>query len=355
MNIVFRADASLTIGTGHVSRCLTLAESLKRRGAHITFICATGSPAFVPRLAEVADAIIELPHLAAEVEGSSDDTWLTVLSEIDAKATIAALGGRPVDWLVVDHYGIDASWESQLRPFVDRVMVIDDLANRRHDCDALLDQNLYADMNERYLGMVPHQCKLYLGPDYAILRNEFTSLRCCVNVRTGPAKNLLLAFGGVDSANATGLVLDGISTLNLDNVEVNVVIGAKHPFSNNISAVCARHDYRLHVQTAKMAQLIAEADIAIGAGGASTWERATLGLPTLTVVTAPNQLVSAQYLDELGISPLLGIASELTPETVRTRIAAFLADASAMSTASRRSLAITSKRSDPSSIIMNTQ
>ncbi len=307
MNIVFRADASLTIGTGHVSRCLTLAESLKRRGAHITFICAAGSPAFIPRLTEVADAVIELPHLAAEVEGSSDDTWLTVPSTIDAKGTIAALDGRPVDWLVVDHYGIDANWESQLRPFVDRVMVIDDLANRRHDCDLLLDQNLRVGHHSPYSTLVPQKCQTLLGPRFALLREEFHQQARMPQRERTSVRRILVSFGGSDGANATTMALDAL--VQLPQTIVDVVIGLQHPNRDWILDRCKIAGWTCHVQTTEMARLIAHSDLALGAAGASSWERCFLGLPSVIVVTAENQRVIAQNLHTSRAAVSIGAMS----------------------------------------------
>ncbi len=324
MNIVFRADASLTIGTGHVSRCLTLAESLKRRGAHITFICAAGSPAFVPRLAEVADAIIELPYLAAEVEGSSDDTWLTVPSTIDAKATIAALGGRPVDWLVVDHYGIDAGWESQLRPFVDRVMVIDDLANRRHDCDLLLDQNLRAGHHSPYATLVPQKCQTLLGPRFALLREEFHQQARMPQRERTSVRRILVSFGGSDPANATTMALDALDQL--PRATVDVVIGLQHPNRGWILDRCKTTGWTSHVQTTEMARLIAHSDLALGAAGASSWERCFLGLPSVIVVTAENQRVIAQNLHTSRAAVSIGAVSTDSTAHIVSAVRVLLAE-----------------------------
>ncbi len=324
MNIVFRADASLTIGTGHVSRCLTLAESLKRRGAHITFICAAGSPAFVPRLAEVADVIIELPHLAAEVEGSPDDTWLTVASTIDATATIAALSGRPVDWLVVDHYGIDARWESQLRPFVDRVMVIDDLANRRHDCDLLLDQNLRTARDPDYSQLVSVRCLQLIGPRFTLLRKEFLDARKTLRARNDGLQRVLISFGGSDSANLTSLALDALELVPISAIDV--VIGATHPHRANIERRCAGSGWNCHVQTTEMARLITQADLAIGASGASAWERCFLGLPSVVVVAAENQALIAKNLEMTGAACSVGPVDGSLTERLRSALAELVAN-----------------------------
>ncbi len=350
MNIVFRADASLTIGTGHVSRCLTLAESLKRRGAHITFICATGSHAFVPRLTEVADAIIELPHLAAEVEGSSDDTWLTVPSTIDAKATIAALDGRPVDWLVVDHYGIDANWESQLRPFVDQVMVIDDLANRKHDCDLLLDQNLPSTRVTNYRELIPDHARICQGPQFALLRQEFSAERQSgVRIRSN-IKRILISFGGVDSANGTEVALNAL-TNNHPKIEVHVAIGQSHPERQGITRRCIEAGYTCHIQTQQMARLVAMADLAIGAGGASAWERCFLGLPSIILITAANQNDIASALAQARGAINLGPLTASSSESITTTLHELIENPSRVRTMSRAALRLMHGHRDVAELI----
>ncbi len=351
MNIVFRADASVTIGTGHVSRCLTLAESLKRRGAHITFICAAGSPAFVPRLTEVADAVIELPHLAAEVEGSSDDTWLTVPSTIDAKATIAALGGRPVDWLVVDHYGIDASWESQLRPFVNRVMVIDDLANRPHDCDLLLDQNLRSAGDSGYSKLVPPTAQVLQGPAFALIRDEFAVGRQPHDRST--VARILVSFGGVDGANGTAVALDAIDALDTTERVVDVVIGAHHTTRDAIIQRCSDAGYVCHVQTSAIADLMDAADVAIGAGGASSWERCTVGLPAIIVVTADNQSGIATELAARGAAINLGSIPTVSASTIADAIASLERDPHRLQQMSRAAYGVLNDRIDISEMMCN--
>ncbi|MDO8343828.1 MAG: UDP-2,4-diacetamido-2,4,6-trideoxy-beta-L-altropyranose hydrolase, partial [Cellvibrio sp.] len=209
--------------------------------------------------------------------------------EQDAQATIQALSDQSWDSLVVDHYALDARWENALRGTARQIMVIDDIADRQHDCDVLLDQNFYADMQTRYAGKVPSHCQLLLGPRYALLRDEFRRFRDQVKPHTGADKRILVFFGGVDADNYTGIAIKALAELAVKELHVDVVIGAQHPRLAEIEAACAVQGYVCHVQTSRMAELMVNADLAIGAGGSATWERCCLGLPALAFCTADNQ------------------------------------------------------------------
>jgi UDP-2,4-diacetamido-2,4,6-trideoxy-beta-L-altropyranose hydrolase len=289
--IAIRVDASSQIGTGHFMRCLTLANALKQRGVRIRFISrhlpehlrgmlvAKGHEFALLNSAKNDAALDELAHAC----------WLGVSQAQDATDSIRALSDETWDWLVVDHYALDVHWESALRRTVKKIIVIDDIADRQHDCDVLLDQNLYAGMQTRYTGKVPSHCQLLLGPRYALLREEFRQLHEQIEPRNGPVNHILVFFGGVDADNYTGQAVEALSETNIPGLHVDVVIGAQHPCREKIKAACVQHRFICHVQTDKMAELMATADLAIGAGGSTSWERCCLGLPTLAICTADNQ------------------------------------------------------------------
>lgn len=291
MNIAFRVDASSQIGTGHFMRCLTLAEELKQREAQLCFV----SRHLPDHLREMLE---EKGHEFVLLDGAQQDTtwdelaharWLGVSQAEDAAATIQALSGQKWNWLVVDHYALDFRWESALRQTVENILVIDDIADRLHDCDVLLDQNYYVDMESRHVGKVPTHCQLLLGPRYALLRDEFRKLREQVKPRSGPVKRVFVFFGGVDAENHTSLAIKALAELEVEELHVDVVIGAQHPYRSEIEVACAVHKYGCHVQTNRMGELMAAADLAIGAGGSVTWERCCLGLPAISICTANNQ------------------------------------------------------------------
>jgi len=227
--------------------------------------------------------------------------WLVTSQAQDAQATVQALADHLWDWIIVDHYALDGRWESAVRASAKQLIVIDDLADRQHDCDVLLDQNFYADMQTRYVDKVPEHCQLLLGPRYALLRDEFRVLREHVKPRTGAVKNILVFFGGVDAGNYTELTLLALTGITHEELCVDVVIGAQHPCREKIQATCATHGYVCHVQTAHMAELMAKADLAIGAGGSATWERCCLGLPTLSFCVASNQRRQIEDAAEEGL------------------------------------------------------
>lgn len=309
MKIAFRTDASSQIGTGHFMRCLTLAEALKKQGVDICFI-SRNLPLHLRDMLDTKS--IQLITLSShDIDVSIDElahaSWLGVSQEQDAMATVEALSCQVFDWLVVDHYALDVRWESIVRPNVKKIMVIDDLADRHHDCDILLDQNYYADIETRYKNKVPADCQLFLGPKYALLRDEFRALSEQVKVRSGEVKKVLVFFGGVDADNHTLEAIDALSEIN-SGLHVDVVIGAQHPFKELIEKTCAKYNFGCHVQISYMAKLMAEADLAIGAGGTAIWERCCLGLPAISICTAENQLKQIADAAELGFlyAPLFG-------------------------------------------------
>lgn len=291
MKVAVRVDASVQIGTGHFMRCLTLADGLRRRGVQVRFVSRELPTHLRDMLLERGMEFAPLSNIAGVELGVdlAHAHWLKASQIQDAADTAKALSEHCWDWLVVDHYALDSRWESALRGTAKRIIAIDDLADREHDCDILLDQNFYFDMQERYLGKVPQHCRLLLGPRHALLREEFRVLRKQVAVRGGPIRRLLVFFGGMDVGNDTGTAIEALSIIDTSGMHVDVVIGVNHPSIEQIKNACGRNGFECHIQTTRMAELMAAADLAIGAGGVATWERCCLGLPALAVSTADNQ------------------------------------------------------------------
>jgi UDP-2,4-diacetamido-2,4,6-trideoxy-beta-L-altropyranose hydrolase len=299
--IAFRTDANSEIGTGHFMRCLTLADELKKHGAEICFVARKLPAHLIQMLEESNINFYGLPLVNAEdPDELPHSQWLQTSQNQDATQTIEALGSCKLDLLVVDHYAIDQRWEKLLRDTTNKIMVIDDLADRHHDCDLLLDQNFYQNMDTRYVGKVPSDCHLLLGPSFALLREEFRKQRQHVKPRTGNIKKLLVFFGGVDAKNHTGLALEAIVASNLQ-FDVDVVVGQQHPSLQDVQMFCKTHHYACHVQTHQMAALMAKADLAIGAGGTAMWERCCMGLPSICISTADNQEQQVSDLMDKGL------------------------------------------------------
>lgn len=312
MRFAFRVDASLEIGTGHVMRCLALAQDLRNRGMYVQFICREHPGDLIETIRKNNFEVVTLgPNTSAtksslrqrEVQNDYSN-WLGIDWEVDAQQTKNALLSHRLDWLIVDHYGLDTRWESALRTSCDRVMVIDDLANRTHDCDLLLDPNPGRKMQE-YANMVPRHCMILTGPQYALLRPEFATLRdySISRRKTGELKKILVSMGGVDNVNATGAILDVLRhSLLAVRCDITVVMGYHAPWLKKIQdqALTMSCPTRVCVGVKNMAELMAESDLAIGAAGGTALERCCLGLPSLIIAIAENQYDGAKALAELG-------------------------------------------------------
>lgn len=300
-------------------RCLTLADTLKQRGAQIRFVSRHLPEHLRGMLAAKGHefALLDSAQNEAALDELAHARWLGVSQAQDATDSIRALSDRVWDWLIVDHYALDSRWESMLRHSAKKILAIDDIADRQHDCDIFLDQNLYAGMETRYTGKVPKPCQMLLGPHFALLRDEFRKLHEQVKPRTGPVKRVLVFFGGVDADNYTGRAIEALSEIDIPGLHVDVVIGVQHPSREQIKAACAQHGYICHVQTDKMADLMAAADLAIGAGGSATWERCCLGLPTLTICVAENQRKQIADAASEGLLYAPELIGELIPAISR--------------------------------------
>lgn len=296
-------------------RCLTLADGLKQLGAHIRFVSRELPVHFRDMLTtkDMEFALLDSKVGITLPDDLAHSHWLGVSQAQDAQETLQALSDQSWDWLIVDHYALDTRWESLLHGTVKKIMVIDDIADRQHDCDVLLDQNFYTDMQTRYISKVPPHCQLLLGPHYALLRDEFRKLREQVQPRTGAVKRILVFFGGVDADNYTGRIVDVLSEMHIPELHVDVVIGAQHPCRIEIETRCAELGYICHVQTDKMAELMMTADLAIGAGGSAVWERCCLGVPSLSICVASNQHKQIVDAAQNGLLYAL-LSAELTNE-----------------------------------------
>lgn len=292
MRVAFRTDASLDIGSGHVMRCLTLAEKLRQKGAEVVFICRQLPGDGIDLIRRNGFSVSVLPSPSTQQNPVVQTShWLCVPWQQDAEQThqVLAKAGH-WNWLVVDHYGIDAAWEEYQKSVVSQIMVIDDLADRVHSCDVLLDQNPYTDMESRYSNKVPVECQQLLGMRYVLLRDEFIKQRENLKADDGPVRNILVFFGGVDAPNMTQSVVAAIASLKIPGISVNVVIGSANPHKDKLEALClSLPDVQLHVQAANMAEMMANADLCVGAGGTTTWERCSLGLTALAWPIADNQ------------------------------------------------------------------
>jgi UDP-2,4-diacetamido-2,4,6-trideoxy-beta-L-altropyranose hydrolase len=321
MNIFFRTDAAINIGTGHVMRCLTLAEGLRNNGAKIIFICREHLGNLCSLIESRGYQLIRLPLPA--IPSSSHNLvyshWLGVTQEEDAREVLLQLAeiDGVCDWLIVDHYALGATWEVSMRQFAKRIMVIDDLADRRHNCDLLLDQNFYEGEDTRYDKLVPGSCKKLLSPRYAMLREEFFNELPKVKQRAGELKRILVFFGGSDYDNETLKALQAIHLLDQPKICVDVILGVNFPFKSVIQEFASRmnqvvcHDY-----VDNMAELMASSDLYLGAAGITTWERCCLGLPSLVIAVASNQVGPMEQMERAGFVLFLGEGRNVTVDDI---------------------------------------
>jgi UDP-2,4-diacetamido-2,4,6-trideoxy-beta-L-altropyranose hydrolase len=312
ISVVFRADSSERIGTGHVMRCLTLADKFRVHNARIMFICRSlpgnineyiGSRGYPFYLADTFGSDKSIG--TGEVSGSADFEiqWesdyfstRTIISEFESK----------IDLLVLDHYGLDKRWEARLRPCTKKIMVIDDLADRPHDCDILLDQNLYSGMYSRYDGLVPDNCIKLLGPKYVLLRQEFLNANIASR-NGGYGFRLFIFFGGGDPTGETVKALNAIKRINIKGLVVDIIVGSANPNKVLIQQLCSViPDVNYYEQVENIAELMAQADLAIGGGGTTSWERCYLGLPAITIAIAENQVEIINELARTGVLWNLG-------------------------------------------------
>jgi UDP-2,4-diacetamido-2,4,6-trideoxy-beta-L-altropyranose hydrolase len=345
MTIAFRADASTQIGVGHVMRCLTLANAIQKRGVQTIFVCRHLPQYLESILTSSGHQVLRLNRAANgdPPDDLSQSKLLGVSQHQDATETIAAIANTKLDWIVVDHYGMDARWETSLRAMASRIMVIDDTADRMHDCDVLLDQNFYLKADTRYVGKVPPACALLLGPRYALLRDEFRVWRTKTKPRTGPVKRILVFLGGMDAENHTGRTIEILSQICGTKIAIDVVIGAEHSKREQIESLCMQRQFRCHVETSHMAELMANADFCIGAGGSATWERMALGLPTLTKCIAQNQ---RQLIEDCAKNGFLIAAGSMFEDelTAATKICAILAQEELLVTISKKCMELVDER-----------
>ena len=331
MNIAFRTDASLQMGSGHVMRCLTLADGLRAKGAQCHFISRAHHGHLMAVIRQrgymVNGLVAPVQQVQAAIKNGSTTVqvrqpnqlhkpahaaWLGSTWEADAQETAAVLTSLQPDWLVVDHYALDQRWEDALATHYHQLLVIDDLADRPHRCNLLLDQNLGRQPQD-YMGLVTTHCQMLTGPHYALLRPEFAALRpySLQRRQAQPAlRRLLITMGGVDQPNATGQVLQALQNCALPtDCRITVVMGLTAPWLQNVQALAAQVPWptEVVVNVNDMAQRMADSDLAIGAAGSTSWERCCLGLPTLMVVLADNQRGIASGLESAGATIALGL------------------------------------------------
>ncbi len=326
MFVVFRVDASREIGFGHLSRCTNLAEELRLRGNDVTFVCRDLDGAGISSLEEKLFRTVLLPR-------STD----VILQSVDASEFIESLAGVRPDWVVLDNYSLGSQWETAVQPFVEKIAVIEDLADRHHDCDLLIDQN-YSDRTvETFNRQVPDTCEFLIGPKYAMLNSVFAKIREVSMVPKNKLKRIFVFCGGSDPKNLTKTVLDALSGDEFSDLVIDVVIGAQNLNFKSGSTNQYDMNIQFHESGDEFAKIMSNSDLAIGAGGTTTWERMCLGVPSIIVSIAENQVPTCEKLAREGFVRYLGPQSEVTNESVASAVREFLKTQSALRASSVKS------------------
>ena len=325
MQIVFRVDASNLIGIGHMSRCITLAKLLRKKGAGIQFI----SRAYDGHLGELLKEnkfntkLLSAPRLLNKKKYIN---WFGISQKEDSKDTLEIFKEKKPDWLIVDHYGLDYQWEIFLQSYVGNIMVIDDMLNRKHFCNLFLNQNYTDKTNKDYQNLLPENCKILLGPKYALLNSEYVKLRKTFSrTSDGQISSVLLSLGGSDNENITSFVIDALNDKEFSQLKLDVVIGINNRNRENIMFQASkRPNTFVHEQLISIASLMVNADLCIGGGGSSTWERICLALPSLVFCVSENQKPTCELLSKDGFIELAGPATNLNKIDLRKKLTQIL-------------------------------
>ena len=333
VRVAIRTDASYEIGSGHLMRCIALADELQKSGYEILFISSNREQNWIKLIREknyeCATIVTSFEKNRRNTRAMKSNRHRVASNDIDwqkdSREVKEILKYRTTDWLIVDHYGIDWRWETSMRNHVTRIMVIDDLADRKHDCDLLLDF-VYGRQADDYQHLVTQDCQLLLGTKYTLLRSEFLDWQRFALHRRRNAKRIqkiLISLGGVDHDNLTGTVLRLLNQVDwILDTQIHVILGPGFRGQPEIETIITnpRIKATLEWSVNDMARRIANADFGIGALGVSTWERFCLGLPSINIIAEPNQFNLATRLEKLHIAGIIFsefIERELLPNLYR--------------------------------------
>ena len=322
--VAFRVDAGVSMGLGHLSRCLTLAALLRANGARILFLISPETSFWSDKISKLDFGVGVLDvdgSISSDAGQLAHSRWLPWGWEKDADECLRLLSDAP-DWLVVDHYALDETWEQAMRRRGLKLLAIDDLADRQHCCDVLVDQNIKSQTS--YESLVPPRCRTMIGPGYALLRPDFLAERRLE--RKGPATRLNVFMGGTDREGATVRVLDELASGGLTWDQLDIIVGSKCPHLEAVhSRAAVLPNARLHVDCEEVAGMFASADVGIGAGGVAALERCCVGLPSVTISVAENQNPGLAGLVAEGATRFIGSLDTLRPgqifESVRRLMA----------------------------------
>ena len=308
MNIVIRTDASVHIGSGHVMRCLVLAQGLTTQGHRVSFACRPQTGDLVAFIENKGFCVYKLAQPKTELVPTTNAdyvAWLQVPWQQDAHNLLTLVAA--VDLVIVDHYALNANWQQRIQQVLHcKVMVIDDLV-RSHHADLILDQTLLRSSDEYQSQPQPQpqpshdETKVLTGCEFALLNPQFSDYRqqLLADDKLPIMPKLLLSMGGIDQPNATLSVLMALAVEPvLTRPLVTVLLGPRAPHYQQVQAFCLQHsEWVTQLDFVdNMAELMVQHQVAIGAPGTTSWERACLGLPSIIIPLAENQQTISRNL-----------------------------------------------------------
>lgn len=328
----FRVDASPVIGTGHVVRCLNLARQLTRKGAEVVFLSRGLPENFRRQIDQIGCALVELTQYEDVLpqNPSSYETWLGCSQIEDAKECEALIGEQKEIILIVDHYGVAETWIDIIKPLVGGLVFFDDLAQRSLNVDWVINQNIGWEESD-YHGLVNAETRLLIGPGFAALSDTYANMSKSFVRYYDPTGilRILISLGGADAHNVSKQIASVLCKLNLKReFKITIVAGHMNPNLQELQQFCGSQKGKVSLVTGAndLAEIYAEHDIAIGAVGSSSWERCCLGLPSILVAIADNQIPAAKELHRLGAGYYLENFNENLEEKLGRQIV-FLEDA----------------------------
>jgi UDP-2,4-diacetamido-2,4,6-trideoxy-beta-L-altropyranose hydrolase len=307
-NLYVLVDASQKIGSGHLMRCLTLTRELNSIFNKIIFITSKESKSIINNIQNNFE-IIYIDSMEKMELGNFQDELKIIKNTLEKYSD-------DENFLLIDHYGVDSNFESSLKNIFMKIFVIDDLADRKHYCDLLIDHGYYKNQDQRYEKLVSKKTIKLLGPQYAIIKPEFRNENKNSNITEYSVKNILITFGSVDSTNECEKILDAICMMDYNKYLINVIAGAYNPNFYNLEKKYKKYEnIKIFRHTEKMESLMANSDLCIGAGGTTTFERFCSGLPSIVTIVANNQKDGVEYLSNMGYLINLGLAKDVTTDT----------------------------------------
>lgn len=297
--IFFRVDGSTQMGVGHIRRCLSLAEALVQEGADVHFVTRDHGLDLSEILGAFVDQTYILPSNSSVV-AEDYSTWVGASMQQDAADTIQCIGQMHCEWVVVDHYGIDAEWHRAVKSKVGcKVAVIDDLANRQISADVIIDQNWHEDHAKKYAAVNMNNTPILGGPKFAMLDSVYS--RCARWVASESVMSIGVFMGGGDAQDYSSLVLDAIELSGFEGCVEIVTTSDNRNLERLRNQLNRKAKSSLLVDVPNLASFFAGHDLQIGAGGGATWERCSIGAPTIALAVADNQFQLLEPLSTLGV------------------------------------------------------